>query len=120
MKKIQFIIISLILCAFLSGCFSPYPYNSGPTKMFVGKTTTGFGILGLNISGFEWYLDGELLTGQILPVYLYIPGTSDIGTRELTVKFYQDGVSQSWSWEINVAEPPKSLSENTEEPLDGE
>ena len=119
MKKIQFIIISLILSAILSGCFSAFPANK-ETKMVVGRTTTGFGILGLNLSGFEWYLDGKLLTGQIWPVYLYIPGSADIGPHELIVDFYQDGVSQSWSWEINVAEPPKSLSENTEEPLDGE
>ena len=119
MRKINFIIISLILCAVLSGCFSPYPYNN-ETKMVVGRTTTGFGILGLNLSGFEWYLDGELLTGQTLPVYGYRPVTADIGMHELTVDFYQDGVKQTWSWDIIVAEPPKSLSENTEEQLDGE
>ena len=119
MRKIQFIIISLILCAVLSGCFSAFPANK-ETKMVAGKTTTGFGILGTNLSGFEWYLDGEPLTGQTLGVYFYKPGNNDIGPHVLTVDFYQDGVSQSWSWDINVAEPPKSLSENTEEPLDGE
>ena len=120
MRKVYFIIISLILCAALSGCYYAYPTNLKGTKMVASKTITGYGIAGENLSGFEWYLDGELLAGQTIFVYFYRPLTADIGTHELTVDFYQDGVSQSWTWKINVAEPPKSLSENEEEQLDEE
>jgi hypothetical protein len=115
MRKVNFIIISLILCLTLSACYFPYPTNLKGTKMVAGKTITGFGISGEDLSGFEWYLDGELLAGQTLGLYFYIPGTADIGSHELTVDFYQNGISHSWTWKINVAEPPKSLSENEEE-----
>jgi hypothetical protein len=118
MRKTYFIIISLILCAALSGCYYAYPTNLKGTTMVAGHTGTGFGIAGDNLSGFVWHLDGELLTEQASSVYFYAPGTEDIGTHELTVDFYQNSVSHSWTWKITVLAPP-TLPEN-EEQLDGE
>jgi hypothetical protein len=113
MRKIYFIFISLILCAALSGCFYPIPVNLNGTTMTAGHTGTGFGIAGDNLSGFVWYLDGELLTGQTSAVYFYAPGTEDIGTHELTVDFYQNSVSHSWTWKITVL-APLALPDNGE------
>jgi hypothetical protein len=120
MRKVNLIVIMLVMSVALSACYFPYPTNVNGTEMVAGKTITGFGIAGENLSGFEWYLDGELLTEQTLSVFFYIPGIKYIGKHELIVDFYQNGISQSWTWKINVAEPPMSLSENTEEQLDGE
>ena len=119
MRKVYFIVILLAMSVALSACYFPYPTNLNGTKMVAGKTITGFGIAGENLSEFEWYLDGELLTGQTLSLFFYIPKTKDIGTHELTVDFLQNGLSNSWTWKINVSEKA-SLSEGEEEQQVGE
>jgi hypothetical protein len=112
MRKVYFITISIILCAVLSGCYFPFPTNFEPTKMVATNTVTGFGIVGENLSGFEWYRDGELLTDETNSISLYWPRMDDIGMHKLTVDFYQEGKSHSYSWDISVSEPPKSAPES--------
>jgi hypothetical protein len=115
MRKLYLIIIPVVLCAVLSGCYFPFPTNFEPTKMVATNTVTGFGIVGENLSGFEWYLDGELLTDKTKSIYLYWPRMDDIGMHELTVNFYQKGKSHSYSWDISVSAPPLSSSESETE-----
>jgi len=80
--------------------------------MVATDTVTGFGIAGENLSGFEWYLDGELLTDKTKSIFLYWPRMDDIGMHELTVDFYQNSKSHSFSWKISVATPPLSTPES--------
>lgn len=106
MRKLFFITIPIFLSVVLSGCYFPFPTNFEPTKMVATDTVTGFGIIGEDLSGFEWYLDGELLADKTKSIYLYWPGMDDIGMHELTVYFYQNGKSHSFSWDISVTAPP--------------
>ena len=111
MKKAYFIIISLILCAALSGCFYPIPVNLKGTTMVAGHTGTGFAITGDNLSGFVWHLDGNLLVGQTSALFVYSPGIDDVGQHELRVDFYQNGANQFWTWKITVNLPPSGDAE---------
>ncbi len=112
MRKLFYITIPIFLCVVLSGCYFPFPTNFEPTKMVATRTITGFGIEGQNLSGFEWYLDGEIVTAQTKNIFFYSPRMDDIGMHELTVYFYQKGKSHSYSWDISVSAPPLSDSES--------
>jgi hypothetical protein len=106
MRKIHLITVSIFLCAALSGCYFPFPTNFEPVKMVATDTVTGFGIVGENLSGFEWYLDGELMADKTKSIFLYWPRMDDIGMHKLTVDFYQKSKSHSFSWDISVSAPP--------------
>jgi hypothetical protein len=118
MRKVHLVTIAIILSAVLSGCYFPFPTNFEPTKMVATRTLTGFGIEGENLSGFEWYLDGELSIVQTKNIYFYSPRMDDIGMHELTVDFYQNGKSHSYSWDISVSAPPLSESDDETEQQD--
>jgi hypothetical protein len=103
MKKNIMAGLCLLALTLISGCFMGIPTNFQPVDMVAGSTVSAFSVVGENLADFEWYLDGEIVSGQEKSVYLYAPSRLDVGMRRLSAKFSQDDTSYTYTWEIKVS-----------------
>jgi len=113
MKRKLSAVLCLLAVTLVSGCFMGIPTNFQPVDMVAGSTVSAFSVVGENLADFEWYLDGEIISGQEKRVYLYAPSKLDVGLRRLSAKFSQDDTRYTYTWEIKVS--AKKILEGEEE-----